>query len=50
MRFYAWYIAVSAGYINYHTKGCATVQGGWARARWSSWHWFVVPYVWKRRC
>ena len=50
MRFYAWYIAVSAGYIYYHTKGCATVQGGWARARWSSWHWIVVPYVWKRRC
>jgi RHS repeat-associated protein len=50
MRFYAWYIAVSAGYIYYHTKGCATLQGGWAKSRWSNHSFIVLPYVWKRRC
>ncbi|MGW5599498.1 RHS repeat-associated core domain-containing protein [Streptomyces rochei] len=50
LRFYAWYIAFSAGYIYYHTKGCATLQGGYAKWRASRFGWYVFPTVWKRRC
>ncbi|MEU3148651.1 hypothetical protein [Streptomyces sp. NPDC006999] len=51
MRFYAWYIAATAGYIYYRTKSCATVQGGsakWRYGRSSGWH--MLPMVWKSRC
>lgn len=50
MRFYAWYIAAVAGYIYYNTRGCATLQGGYAKWRlgWSGW--YLLPTVWKRRC
>ncbi|MGK5449778.1 DNRLRE domain-containing protein [Streptomyces radiopugnans] len=50
MRFYAWYIAASAGYIYYFTKGCATLRGGWGKLRWSSRSYIIPPTVWKRRC
>lgn len=48
MRFYAWYISFSAGYIYYYTRDCAALQGGFGR--YNSTFWYVFPTVWRRRC
>jgi RHS repeat-associated protein len=50
MRFYAWYIASSAGYIYKFTRDCAALRGGWAKRRWSYSSWYMIPTVWRTRC
>ncbi|WP_246156794.1 DNRLRE domain-containing protein [Streptomyces xiamenensis] len=50
LRFYAWTIAVSAGYIYYNTKDCASVKGGYARWRGRLFGWYIPPTVWRTRC
>ncbi|WP_435286474.1 RHS repeat-associated core domain-containing protein [Streptomyces bacillaris] len=50
MRLYAWYIAVSAGYISAYTKDCASLHAGWAQIRATRRSWYIIPMVGRTRC
>ncbi|MEV0981796.1 RHS repeat-associated core domain-containing protein [Streptomyces sp. NPDC049915] len=50
LRFYAWYIAVSAGWIYYHTHDCAKLRGGYVKPSYSWYGWYLAPMVWRSRC